>query len=652
MDSMLESALVPSFPHMETELDFSPVTDTYVTPLQSDIFVRQQAKIRGLPPNLEIVPNDPAQWRVWKDAIMAYRQARRKACAADVAQQNVERELCRRDTAYFLCIWGVIFEPRSVENAPPSWKPFILFPFQVQMVRWIEHILTLNPDASNGRGDGVIEKSRDMGATNIFCGVFVKHFIFDDVFVAGFISKKFDDVDKPHTMGTIFYRLRALLGAEDAVPASLRLPRFLQPKGFDYDAHIATGAIVNPEPGKSCLLEGETTTKLSGVSNRSTARLNDEAARFDNFGGAWANQQATSDHRFALSSADTTHGPAFRNMAELGRECLMSPEKPGPSLLRLEYDLHPFHTPEWYQGQLARAQSNEDPNEFFREYNIDYDAERGAEVYPRFKSVSTEHVPYDPYGGRVLCLIDPGIRDPGAVVWLQQDLTRGGFNVVESFQGLGGEDVGFYASILTGTYFSGEHQYNYNEYPRIDDIMEFSANIGQVVTYIGDPAGNQRGAGGKDTSTWYKQLSMSARELCGATIFVNTITANNARSYETRKQAVNWLIPMLRFHQGQGGAWALTCMKNYRYKSPSLRGQEVFEPAKPMHDKHSHTATAIEYGAVWIKREFDAQLNRKRQGAEKRKPTRVSLSGNVVSGRQKTMFDRNVRTGRRDGTPW
>lgn len=632
-------------------MDFTPVATQHSHPLQSNLFVREQAIIRGLPKNLEVVPNDPDQWRVWKDAVWAYRQARRRACAADVAQQKIERELCRRDTAYFLCVWGVIFEPRTVENEPPAWKPFILFPFQVQMVRWIEFTLTLNPESSNGRGDGVIEKSRDMGATNVFCGTFVKHFIFDDVFVAGFISKKFDDVDKKGAMGTIFYRLRALLGAEDAVPANLRLPRFLQPKGFDYDAHITTGAIINPEPGKSCLLEGETTTKLSGVSNRSTARLNDEAARFDDFGGAWANQQATSDHRYALSSADSKHGPAFRNMADLGRECLLAPEKPGPSLLRLEYDLHPFHTPAWYEGQKARAMSNEDPNEFFREYNIDYDAERGAEVYPRFKGVATEHAPYDKNGGRVFCLIDPGIRDPGAIVWLQHDLQRGGYNVVESFQGLGGEDVGFYTSILTGTYYSGDRMYNYTEYPRIDDVMEFVKSITQTITYVGDPAGNQRGAGGKESSTWYKELTLAAKELSGAMIYVNTLTADNARTFAMRKEAVNWLAPVLRFHNNPGGAWVLTCLQQSRYKEPTLRGKEVYEPTKPVHGIHSHTRSALEFGATWIKFEVESSVHRKR-GTERKKPTRVSMSGNIVSGRQGQLFDRSVRTGRRDGSPW
>lgn len=625
-----------------------------ITPLQSDVYMQQEAVIEGLPPNLRVVPNDQHEWRRWRDAINAYRTARRRACSRDVNEQKREWIRCKNDTAYFLCIWGVIFEPRTVESEPPSWKPFILFPFQVHMVRWIEHILSLNPESSNGRGDGVIEKSRDMGATNIFCGVAVKHFIWDDVFVAGFISKKFEDVDKRGSMGTIFYRLRALLGAEDAVPPNLRLPKFLQPAGFDYNAHITWGAasIINPEPGKSCILEGETTTKLSGVSNRSTMRLNDEAARFDNFSGTWANQQATSDHRFALSTADISHGPAFKNMADLGRECLVSPFKAGPSLLRLEYQLHPFHTKEWYEGQWARAQSNMDPGEFLREYNIDYEAERGEEVYPRFKDAKAEHAPYDPHGGQMYCFIDPGIRDPGAIVWVQRDVNKGGFNVVESFQGLGGEGADFYASVLTGIYWSGDRQYDYTEYPRIDEIMEFTRNITQPITYAGDPAGKAKGAGGTERDTWYFNLTMFARELAGASVHVNTITADNARTYEARKQAINWIAPALRFHEGQGGAWVLTCLKNSRYKKPSLRGHEAYEPLKPAHDKHSHMRTALEYGATWLRFESMGAQNRRMNAQKKGKPIRRSLSGNVVSGGQRNLYERNVRTGRRDGTPW
>jgi hypothetical protein len=621
-----------------------------VTPAQSHLFIKQKAMIRGLPENLREVPNDPERWRRWANAVAAYREKRRRECLRDGRQQQIEWERCRRDTAYFVTVWLPIFEVRTTDNKPPSWRPFILFPFQVQMIRWIEWVMSQDIEKGNGRSDGVVEKARDMGGTYIFCAVFVKHFLFDDVFVAGIVSKKFDDVDDVNNPGTIFYKIRSMLGAEDGVPPHLRLPAFLQPKGFLKDVHapVGTGGIMNPEPGKTCFFVGETNTKLSGVSLRNTVRLNDEAARSDGFPSSWVNQQATTDHRFALSTASLQFGPAFYNMARTGEEGTFDLEKPAPAFLKLTWDLHPFHTPEWFAGQRARAASNDDPNEFTREYEINYFAERGAKVYPRFEGVKTEHCPYDPNGGPLYCWIDPGTRDPAAIVWCQGDLIRRTWNIVHAFEGKGGEDVMFYASILTGVYVSGERQYDYSEYDNIEEIMEFTVSLTQPVIYVGDPAGTQRGGRGDDSSTWYRELSMAAMQLGGRTVHVQTMTANNARSYEERKQAVNALTPLLRFNDNRGGRRVLFCLAQSSYRKPQ-RQREALEPAKPEHGPESHIRSAVEFGCVWLRHQALAARNSQRGP---RKPVRRSLSGNLVSGASRTMFDRSVRNGRRNGNPW
>lgn len=588
---------------------------------------REYAVINGLPENLRVVPNDAERWRAWAKAVEAYRVKRRRECDRDTRQRGIEYERCRRDPAYFIAVWGVIFEPREVEGEPPQWKPFILFPIQVQMIRWIEMV---NNTSENGRGDGIVEKSRDMGATNIFCAYAVHQFIFKDVFICGFISKRFDDVDKKSSSDTIFYKLRAMLGLEDAVPPNLRLPKWIQPEGMEPHLHTDRGAIKNPEPGKTCFLIGETTTKLAGVGGRSTMRVNDEAARFDAFEDAWANQQATTDHRFALSSADLK-SRSFYNMARLGEECVISPEKPGPSYLRLNWWLHPFHTNTWYQNQKARAMSDGDPHKFAREYEIDYFAGAGERVYPRFQMVNPQPVPYDPHGGPMYCFLDNGIRDPAALIYVQADPVAGMWNVVDSFEGMGGEDVMFYASVMTGVYLSGEYQYDYDSYPGIHQFMEFTGSIAQPITYIGDPAGTQRGAAGDEKSTWYQQLTLAARKISAKSIFVQTITADNARAMTTRIGAVNELLPRFRFNNNPGGARVLFALQNSIY--PSAKGRrELREPMIPVHDEYSHPRTAFEYGCVWLTRMEQSRSNGKAS------PQRRSLAGNIVSGRQRNLF--------------
>jgi hypothetical protein len=591
--------------------------------------LREPAVIPGLPENLRVVPDDPIEWSAWSQAVHAYRKLRRRECERDTRQQEIEYERCRRDAVYFITTWGVVFEPRKVGDRPPEWKPFILFASQVRFIRWISYV---NEQEDKGRGDGVVEKSRDMGATNIFCAYAVHHFLFHDVFICGFISRNFDLVYKKNASDTIFYKLQALLGIEDGVPPNLKLPRFLQPSGFAKELHVAPGAITNPEEGKTCFLVGETTTKLAGVGGRSTMRVNDEAARFDAFGEAWSNQQATTDHRFALSSADLK-SPEFYDMARLGEECLIEPDKDGPSFIKLTWNLHPFHTDEWYARQRSRAASDGTLAKFQREYEIDYFAGQGEHVYPRFRQVATTEAPYNPFGGPVYCFVDPGTRDPAALVYVQADPTTGLWNVVESFEGFGGEDVTFYASVMTGIYLSGDQGYDYDSYPGIHEFMEFTGNIRQNITYVGDPDGNKRGAGGDETSTWYKQLTLAARKLGSKTIFVQSITADDARAFTTRINAVNALLPRFRFHRNAGGSRALYALQSSRYPSPKNR-TETREPLKPLHDEYSHMRSAFEYGCVWLER----MENRAPRGSVT--AARISASGNLVSGRQRELFDR------------
>lgn len=566
---------------------------------ESPYLVEQQTipALGAMIPDLATVPQDPEEWKQWRTRVRAYRELRRRQCENNRKEQKIEMERCADDPAYWIIMYTGIFEPRSIDGNPPAWYPWVLFPFQVGMVRWIEN--TMN-ETENGRGDGVVEKSRDMGASWIFCAYIAWAFLFQDVFVAGIISRNADQVDKTNSSDTLFFKIKSMLGLVVSVPAHLRLPDWMKPKGLTNDSSTLRTIA---HPTKQCSILGETSTSLAGVGGRATMRVNDEAARFENFDAAWANQAATTTHRFALSSADLK-SPGFRELAELGRAGLSNPYAKAPSYLRLDWWVHPFHTDEWFENERARAIN--DPHSFEREYEISYEAGRGEAVYPRIQDAQLGHFPYDPHLGSLYCTIDPGTSDPAAIIWIQDDPKANRYRVVNAFEGHGGEDTGFIASVLTGVYVSGPGGYNYRQYPELAELMEWTGNLQVPVIYVGDPYGNHRGGDGK--KSFYEGLRDDSEKLTGGanvvyvraptSIEVPGITTRDTRNHLRRKVALNKIIGRLDFNDSKGAASVLTALKESKYparKEGRTYSSEILEPS---HDKYSHRRTAMEFFAV------------------------------------------------------
>ena len=566
---------------------------------QSPYLIEQQTipALGALIPDLAIVPQQADEWKAWRTRVKAYRELRRRQCEDNRKEQKIEMERCAADPAYWVIMYTAIFEPRTIDNNPPAWYPWILFPFQVGMIRWIQDTME---HMENGRGDGVVEKSRDMGASWIFCAYISWAFLYQDVFVAGIISRNADQVDKTNSSDTLFFKIKSMLGLVLSVPAQLRLPDWMKPKGLTNDSSTLRTIA---HPTKQCSILGETSTSLAGVGGRATMRVNDEAARFENFDAAWSNQAATTTHRFALSSADLK-SPGFRELAELGRAGLSNPYAKAPSYLRLDWWVHPFHTEEWFENEKSRAIN--DLHAFEREYEISYEAGRGEAVYPRIQDAQLGRFPYDPRLGTLYCVIDPGVRDPTANIWIQEDPKTNRYRVVDGFEGMGGEDVDFIASVLVGVPISGPGGFNYRDYPGLQEIMEWTGSLQQPVIYYGDPYGNHKGGDGK--KSFYEGLRDASEKLTGGAnviyvkaptmIEVPGIVSKDTRNHQRRKVALNKIINKLDFNDTRGAASVLTALKESKYparKDGRTYSSEILEPA---HDKYSHKRSAMEFFAV------------------------------------------------------
>jgi hypothetical protein len=162
----------------------------------------------------------------------------------------------------FINDWGMTFEPRNIELGLPPVIPFVLFPRQVEFVKWVH--------AKWKAGDrGLGEKSRDFGLTWL-CGSYAATMcLFYPGFTAGFGSRKEALVDKKGDPKCIFEKIRFFISY---------LPREFRPVDYDEKQHATFMKITNPE-------NGATVTGEAGYDIGRGARMSiyfvDEAAFLD-----------------------------------------------------------------------------------------------------------------------------------------------------------------------------------------------------------------------------------------------------------------------------------------------------------------------------------------------------------------------------------
>lgn len=541
--------------------------------------------IPGLPEKLRNVPLDPEEWVKWRDRVIRYRDHIRKQADVDETVRKAVLHLAANDPAYFCCIFGLIFEPRWKGDTPPGWRPWIPFPFQVETLRWIMDL----GKKTGPRRHGVIEKARDMGASWMCCLVAVHFFLFADAGSVGFSSRSQDEVDVRGNPKSLFTKLRGLLTLDgNGVEAKDRLPDWLFPAGWNNRTHDK--AMLLTHPSKPVSISGATTTKNTARGDRTTWWFNDEAPFNPYYGVARASQVSVADHIISVGSAGMDDGGAFKAEAEQAILAKSHPELPGSSHLRLDWFLNPLHDDEWYRNK--KAEMNDD-YAFAREIEIDYMAGQGDWVYPRSHRIEAGDHPYDPVGGNLHCIVDPGLRDPTAIAYGQYNpqIRRTGWRksiLVPT------NDARFIASLLVGIPINGEGGYTMAEYAPYLDFMGWVRSLRCPIEYTGDPFGSHRGGDG--SRTFYQALMEESDKLTKGKHVIIVMHDFDKRSmtFERRLEALNAELPFMDFDRDAEPM--LVAIQQSRY--PDQKGGSMYEPLKPQHDSWSHFRTCAEFYAV------------------------------------------------------
>jgi hypothetical protein len=566
------------------------------------------SEIRGVPASIREVPHEGGAWREWAERALAYRtQVHDRARDPKVRDEIIAR--CAADPCYEFLVVGCIFEPRPRANPdgsirPAGWYPWLPYGFQVDTIRWVEDAMNATPgsaDARLGRGDGVLEKARGMAGSWTFCGFVGNRWRHEDGFVAGMMSYKEDLVDKRYSTDSLFYKIKGYLGLDEKVPlfremavgggtlrVPIRPPEWTVPEGFSPREHTQDLIIAHPE--RTNLIAGYSTGEKTGTGGRATMFVLDEAAKFTAFMTVWNSLNAVTDHRFALSSADTRQGTGFRDLARNADQACQKGTA-GPSFLRLRPEAHPERDEVWREEIEARQSGIASAEEsVMREYDLDYEAGHGAHIYPSSHLIEPRMLTFDPAVQSLDFCIDPGIRDLTAFHLVSYDPTVHRYGVLASYTNHS-KPSDFYASLVMATPL-GHHDYTDEDFR----IMDWFANHGRSIRFwVGDPAGKARG-GGQATS-FYEDFFRATLAISDQRkgIMIWNSDKVEFRSLQKRHDALRWMLSIMDFNDTPDVVRTLNAVRDHRYRATNEERETTNPMAETVRHPGHDRVTALEF---------------------------------------------------------
>jgi phage terminase large subunit len=237
------------------------------------------------PPPTTICPPYDQTWPPNYTEVFAWRKKQYTLLKSDPQLIRGAKAYYKDNWVDFINHWCTTFDPRLAGTGKPTYMPFVLFERQALLVEFLKECI-------QHKESGLLEKSRDMGATWIACAVAVILFLFWDGSTVGWGSRKEDLVDRRGDPNSIFQKMRVIVE---------KLPPFFLPKGFSPKMHMAHMRFVNPENGSTIV--GECGDDI-GRGGRSTCTLLDEAAHLEHQESVDAALSANTDCQIMISSVN------------------------------------------------------------------------------------------------------------------------------------------------------------------------------------------------------------------------------------------------------------------------------------------------------------------------------------------------------------
>jgi phage terminase large subunit len=259
--------------------------------------------------------------------------------------------------------WVDTYDPRNAGKLDKlATMPLIMFPRQRELV---DFLFTMIAAETNG----LIEKSRDMGATWVAAAVSVWFLIYRPGASIGWGSRKADLVDRIGEMDSIFEKMRFIIKS---------LPTFLRPPEFDLDAHMSYMKIINPASQAS--ISGESGDDI-GRGGRKLFYLKDESAHYVH---AEAIEASLSENTRVQIDISSVNGPGnvFHQAREGGAlwEPGDTPRRDCVNIFVMDWRDHPEKTQTWYKERESLYKSKGLIHVFRQEVDRNYFASLSGHV--------------------------------------------------------------------------------------------------------------------------------------------------------------------------------------------------------------------------------------------------------------------------------
>lgn len=284
-----------------------------------------------------------------------------RKCRTDVRLRRILMLYYKEHPADWINDWAITYNPRVPELKT---LPFLLFPRQVEFVEFL-HGCVMDKEC------GLVEKSRDVGATWLCCAYSVWLWLFVPGAAVGWGSRKELLVDRHGVPDSIFEKMRMTLKT---------IPFWMRPPGFDPRKHMPYMKIINPDNGS--VITGESGDNI-GRGGRTTVYFKDESAHYERPELIEAALGDNTDVQIDISSVHGT-GNIFYRRRMAGEEW-----QPGKRMLKgmtrvfvFDWRHHPGKSQEWYDSRRKKAADEGLLHIFAQEVDRDYSSSAKGIIIP------------------------------------------------------------------------------------------------------------------------------------------------------------------------------------------------------------------------------------------------------------------------------